>query len=485
MSAPSVLETQGALLVSRCREALTTGSDCSLALALGSPLRMRQCEVRIFPEPAPDGGPGLVLVLSDITERFQAENRLAQSERQCAELLEREQSLRRDSESLMVDAQRASRMKDEFLATLSHELRTPLNAILGWTQTLRTGETGKETLARALAQIEQSARAQAKLVDDLLHISDIVAGRLRIEAQPMRLARSLTAVAETLRPAIDAKRIVLETSIDPSADIVRGDPARIQQVLWNLLANAVKFTQAGGNIRVSLSREGDHAVISVKDNGDGISAEFLPFVFDRFRQADASSRKRHGGLGLGLAIARYLIEMHGGTVQAHSEGLGTGADFRVRLPLGGPVEEILLTHVPDNRPAPPRRRRLTGLRILTVDDDGNTRDMLKEALTREGAEVLTAESACDAFQKLQDFRPDVLISDIGMPQEDGHDLLRQVRCLPQDHGGATPAIALTGYARDEDRAAVWQAGYQALTPKPVNLHELVATVVEVSRGRHP
>ncbi len=403
-----------------------------------------------------------------------------------ARLLAREKALRLEAEALTRAAQDASRAKDEFLATLSHELRTPLNAILGWTQTLQGGTTRKETLLRALVQIEQSAQAQTKLIDDLLNVSDIVAGRLRLDLQRVRLVPVINAAVELLHPAIDAQGLRLHTTFDPDADAICGDPVRVQQIVWNLLSNAVKFTQRGGHIRIELSRDESHAQITIADSGEGISPAFLPYVFDRFRQADASSRKRHGGLGLGLAIARHLAQMHGGTVAADSPGEGQGATFKIRLPLheAGPDG---LNHVdtgsdPTSAASRARRQRLDGMRILTVDDDRNTREMLHEALERAGAEVVSAESARDALEKLQRFRPDVVVSDIGMPREDGYDFLRQVRVLAPDKGGTTPAIALTGYARDEDRAATRAAGYQAVTSKPVNLDQLLSTIARVSRA---
>jgi CheY-like chemotaxis protein/nitrogen-specific signal transduction histidine kinase len=399
-----------------------------------------------------------------------------------------ERRLRLEAEAAARKAQGASRMKDEFLATLSHELRTPLNAILGWTQTLRRGGAAPETMARALAQIEQSAQSQARLIDDLLNVSDIVAGRLRLEVQPMRLMQSVNAVIEAMSPAIEEKEIHLDTSFDAGADIVHGDPVRVQQIFWNLLSNAVKFTPTRGRIRVVASRDASHASIAIADSGEGIRPEFLPHVFDRFSQG-ASSRKQHGGLGIGLAIARHLVELHGGSVEAQSEGEGRGAVFKVRLPLRawqgaadiadqrGAEAPAAVAHL--------RARSLTGLRIMTVDDDRNTREMLREALQRAGAQVVTAESARDALEKLAGFRPDLLVSDIGMPTEDGYDLLRQIRALGPGGGGAIPAVALTGYAREEDRMATWRAGYQAVMPKPVNLEELLSTLAALGRrARH-
>jgi PAS domain S-box-containing protein len=413
---------------------------------------------------------------------------LKRIEQERSQMLEREKVLRLQAEAATRSAQVANRMKDEFLATLSHELRTPLNAILGWAQTLQSGTAGPEALSRALAQIEQSAQAQWKLIDDLLNVSDIVAGRLRLEVGPMRLTPAINAVIDALCPAIEMKGIRLNTSVQPGCDAICGDPVRVQQIVWNLLANAVKFTPHGGIIEVRLENSDSQAEIRISDSGDGISPEFLPFVFDRFRQADASSRKRHGGLGLGLSIARYLTEMHGGTIEAKSAGESCGATFIVRLPMEpGAAERLRRTQAAAERAAPPSgsamaaRKTLHGLRILTVDDDRNTRDMLKEALTRAGARVEVAGSAREALEKIRRLAPDVLVSDIGMPGEDGYDLLQRVRTLPPASGGEIPAVALTGYARDEDRAATRRAGYQAMAPKPVNLRELISTIAAVAR----
>jgi PAS domain S-box-containing protein len=404
--------------------------------------------------------------------------KLAQEAR--ARLLAQEQILRHEAETVTRGAQVANRVKDEFLATLSHELRTPLNAILGWTQTLQSGNTRKETLLRGLAQIEQSAQAQAKLIDDLLNVSDIVAGRLRLEVQPMRLIPTIQAAVETLYPAINAKDIRLDTDFDTAADVVAGDPVRLRQIIWNLLSNAVKFTPRFGRISVRLSRIESNAVISVRDTGEGISPEFLPYVFDRFRQADASSRKRHGGLGLGLAIVRHLVEMHGGTAEAHSEGEGRGSIFTIFLPIRAGWDDMPRGPRDGARAVKARRQKLTGLRILAVDDDRNTREMLQEALERAGAEVASADSAREALARMRTFRPDVVVSDIGMPHEDGYDLLRQIRLLPDEEGGNVPAIALTGYAREEDQQATREAGYQAVTPKPVDLDKLLSAIASMA-----
>jgi CheY-like chemotaxis protein len=403
------------------------------------------------------------------------------------EALERERTLRRTAEATAHKAQAASRMKDEFLATLSHELRTPLNAILGWTQTLKRAAPDPETLDRALSQIEQSAHAQARLIDDLLNVSDIVAGRIRLEPQPMRLSLAVRAVIEALHPSFDAKGIEVVTDWpQPREDVIVGDPVRLQQVFWNLLSNAMKFTPAGGRVHVVFSSADGVARVSIADSGEGIPPEFLPYVFERFTQADASSRKRHGGLGIGLAIARYLVELHGGTVKAESAGEGLGAVFSVCLPLkpwDGPAPADDAVKARERQDVADRAgaRRLEGVRVLAVDDDRNSREMLQAALQHAGATVEIAGSAREALAQMKRTPPDVLVSDIGMPVEDGYDLLRQVRRLPPEEGGDVPAVALTGFAREEDRAMTWIAGFQAVAPKPVNLDGLISTLLSLVR----
>ncbi len=412
-------------------------------------------------------------VFVDIHERKQTEQERAQ-------MLAREQTLRSEAEA-------ANRAKDDFLATLSHELRTPLNAILGWTQTLQRGAASKDALLRALAQIETSANAQAKLVNDLLHVADIGAGRLRLEIRPVKLIPLIESVAESLLPAIKAREIDFQTDFDTGADQVSGDPARLQQIVWNLLSNAVKFTPRRGRIRLALQRMQSQIELSVSDTGEGISTKFLPFVFDRFRQEDASIKRRHGGLGLGLAIVRNLAELHGGSVTAHSDGEGRGARFSVQLPIRALRETAERLDPRETRPAPQTTIRhrderplpLAGMRIVSVDDDPSTREMLHEALARAGADVASAASAQEALATLQSVRPDVLVSDIGLPDEDGYDLIRKVRTLRPAAGGDTPAIALTGYARAQDQQAALAVGYQAFVAKPVNLDDLMALIVEL------
>ncbi len=416
---------------------------------------------------------GASKVARDISDRKRAE-------RERAELLMREQALRTQAEA-------ANRAKDDFLATLSHELRTPLNAILGWIQTLNRGQVDGETLTRGLTVIEQNAQVQTTLINDLLNVSDIVLGRLRLDVKPMDLAAVIGAAVESLRPAIAAKEIAFAVDIEHGVHNFNGDAARIQQIIWNLLSNAVKFTSRRGQIRLALAQYESHVEVTVEDDGAGIDPAFLPYAFDRFRQADSSSKRKYRGLGLGLAIVRHLVELHGGTVEAESPGAGQGARFTVRLPFRA---SALLEATPFRErpaaviaaPAGTPFRRLDGLRILSVDDDHNTREMLQIALQRAGAEVSSAASAAEAFMLLQRFRPAVIVSDLGLPEEDGYDLLRAVRALPAEAGGSTPAVAVTGYVSAQDRQAAEMAGYQAFVPKPVNLDSLIDAVIRVSRG---
>ncbi len=383
---------------------------------------------------------------------------------------------------LYSDAQDANRLKDEFLATVSHELRTPLTAILGWAQMLQGGTLDETTGQRALGSIERNAKFQSHLIEDLLDISRISTGKLRLDVRPLELAPIIEAAVDAVRPAADAKAIRLEKIIDWKAGLISGDSDRLQQVVWNLLTNATKFTPRDGCVRITLKRQSAHVHIEVTDTGQGISPEFLPYMFDLFRQGDSSITRSHGGLGLGLAIVRHLVEMHGGSVHAHSEGEGKGATFVVMLPMIGiPIADnnghkdgavdvsrdgISMDRVPE----------LHGVSVLIVDDEPETRDLLVEVLSRCGAEVRASSSAHDALEALQSWKADVLISDIGMPGEDGYDLIRKVRKMDADHGGCIPAVALTAYARGEDRIRALSAGFQMHVSKPVEPAELAAVV---------
>ncbi|WP_229416080.1 hybrid sensor histidine kinase/response regulator [Pseudoduganella armeniaca] len=399
--------------------------------------------------------------------RLAAEERIA--------LLDRERSAR-------AEAERSSQMKDEFLATLSHELRTPLNAILGWSQVLRRGSRGEADLHKGLQTIERNARAQAQLIEDLLDMSRIMSGQVLLELQGVLPATIVDAAIEAVRPAAAAKHIVIERDCAPCA-LIAADPGRLQQVVWNLLSNAIKFTPPEGRVRVSIRERDGQAEIGVTDTGIGIGAEFLGHVFDRFRQADASTTRRHGGLGLGLSIVKHLVEQHGGTVAAASAGEGRGAAFTVRLPLAG---DLPLGERParpasaaspggDGEPADLRR-----LRVLVVDDEADGRELIKRVLADRNAEVTTAATAAEALALLPRVRAQLLLSDIGMPDMDGFELLERVRALGPAAGGNVPAIALTAFAQSEDRLRALEAGFQDHITKPVEPAELIATVALIA-----
>jgi PAS domain S-box-containing protein len=415
---------------------------------------------------------GVVLVFRDVSERkrFERErDRLAEEERHAR-----------------VHAEEANRAKDEFLATVSHELRTPLNAIAGWTVILRTGPMSQETCGHAAEVIERNARALAKIVEDILDVSRIVTGKLKVEAREMEITPVVKAAVESLRPAAEAKQILLETDLQESGP-VWGDPDRLQQVVWNLVANAVKFTPKGGTVAVRLHQAASQVEIAVRDSGVGIPGALLPHVFDRFRQADSSTTRRYGGLGLGLAIVRHLVEMHGGTVAVTSAGSGQGSTFIVQLPIRalrslpagtGPLRaEAASAGPPRPDPAEPVLR---GLRILVVEDDPDSLEMICTLLAQRGAQVRPAASAAEAFDALDEWRPDLLVSDLGMPGEDGLGLIRRVRALPAERGGQIPAIALSAHVRPEDQTSALSAGFQTHVAKPVEPLELVAAAASLA-----
>ncbi|MBE9167085.1 response regulator [Pleurocapsales cyanobacterium LEGE 06147] len=401
------------------------------------------------------------------------------AEEERAQLLVQEQKARAEAENL-------NRLKDEFLSTVSHELRTPLNAILGWSHILRTNRVDEATMNRALETIERNARSQAQLIDDLLDISRIITGKIRLNVQTVELLPVIEAAMDTVRPAADAKNIRLQSVLDPAAGPVLGDSERLQQIVWNLLSNAIKFTPKRGRVQVCLQRINSHVEIVVADTGQGISAEFLPYVFDRFRQGDSSITRSFGGLGLGLAIVRQLVELHGGTVHAESSGEGQGATFTVKLPLmavGPKAIEPERVHPAVGGSVPfDCSPRLDGLKILIVDDDADIRDLLTYTLEVCGAEVMAAASADEAISALTESSTpmDILISDIGMPDEDGYALLRRIRALEPKKGGRIPAIALTAYARTQDRRAALLAGFQSHVAKPVEPAELIAVIANLA-----
>jgi len=378
------------------------------------------------------------------------------------------------------DAETANRTKDEFLATLSHELRTPLNAILGWAQLLRIGGLPQDELTHGLETIERNAKVQAQLIEDLLDLSRIISGKLRLEMRPIDLPTVLAAALDSVRPAAEAKSIRIVPLLDAAASPVLGDAGRLQQVVWNLLSNAIKFTPARGTVELVLQRLGGRAEIIVSDTGMGIKPDFLPHVFERLRQADSSSTRRHGGLGLGLAIARHLIESHGGTIEARSAGENRGATFIVSLPLSlNAVVKTAEPDVSDSDTGLGLRRRLEGVRVLVVDDEPDARELVSRALQRDGADVLAASSAAEALGAIDELNPDVLVSDIAMPGEDGYELIRQLRSRERSHGRHLPAVALTAYARKEDRERALRAGYQEHLAKPVEPAQLTAVVANL------
>ncbi len=418
--------------------------------------------------------------------------------------------LYRDSEAARNAAQEANRMKDEFLAVLSHELRSPLNAILGWTQILRTRKLSDEATARALETIERNAKAQTQLIEDLLDVSRIIRGKLSLNIQPLNLASVIEAAMNTVRPAADAKGIQLEFIPTAKTELISGDADRLQQVVWNLLSNSIKFTPQAGRVEVRVDSdtkdrlERRYTQIQVIDTGKGISSEFLPHVFDRFRQADSTTTRSYGGLGLGLAIVRHLVELHGGTVQAESPGEGKGATFTVKLPLLEKSREVsqsrkiapppLLPNTPiTSKPLPAdpcnvantplslsTSELLAGLRVLVVDDEADTRDYLITVLEESGAQVTGVASVRQAISEIEGWLPDILVTDIGMPGEDGYALIRQVRALAPEQGGLMPAVAVTAYASEEDAKRAIAAGFQVHLPKPVELPQLVTVLAHLA-----
>ena len=400
------------------------------------------------------------------------------AERQRAEE-ERDRLLIREREA-RAEAEAANRIKDEFLTTLSHELRTPLTSIIGWAGLLRGGEVKREMQEQALESIERNARAQARLIDDLLDVSRIISGKLRLETRQLDLDAVVESALDVVRPAAAAKKIRVLYTSDPEVGPVLGDPGRLQQVLWNLLSNAVKFTPEGGRVEVHLGYAGSHATVTVSDTGHGIGPEFLPHVFERFRQADSTTARDHGGLGLGLAIVRHLVELHGGTVAAASPGEGQGTTFSVKLPLMAVRTDAGAWGREYRRAgagAPSdRARKLQGVRVLFVDDVADACRMVSAVLEQSGAEVRTSSSTREALEVLEHWKPDVLLSDIGMPGEDGYALIQKVRAFETQRGVHIPAAALTAYARDEDRQRILAAGFEMYVAKPVGPAELVAAV---------
>ncbi|MFB2894904.1 ATP-binding protein [Aerosakkonemataceae cyanobacterium BLCC-F50] len=403
---------------------------------------------------------GAVGSFIDITDRKHAETEREQ-------LLAREQAAREQAEA-------ANRIKDEFLAVLSHELRSPLNPILGWAKLLQTRHFDEQKTKEALATIERNARLQTQLIDDLLDVSRILQGKLVLHPNPVNLVNTIEAAIETVRLAAQAKGIQIHTNFAPNVGQVMGDSARLQQVVWNLLSNAVKFTASGGKVEIKLEKIDIYAQIQVKDTGKGIDPDFLPYVFEYFRQEDGTTTRRFGGLGLGLAIVRHLVELHGGTVQAESPGQGLGATFTVKLPLM-PISAPRLQENPQNTQV----ASLSEIQILVVDDEPDIQDIVSFILEQAGATVRTAVSAAQALQQIEQSLPDVLVCDIGMPDIDGYMLMRQIRQLPPERGGQISAIALTAYAREIDQQQAKSAGFQQHIAKPVEPEVLVSAIASL------
>jgi signal transduction histidine kinase/ActR/RegA family two-component response regulator len=418
-------------------------------------------------------------LLRTLADRLRAERLHTQREQQTSARLAEALQL---AEAARAAAEEANRTKDVFLGIVSHELRTPLTPILAWARLLRQGKLDEEATRHALETIERSAKCQAQIIDDLLEVSRIIAGKMRIEVSPVHLARVIEAAVEVMRPAAEAKAIQLQAVLDIEVGAVLGNAERLQQVVWNLLANAVKFTPQGGRVEVRLGLRDSLAEIVVSDTGQGIRPDFLPFVFERFRQADSATTRGHGGLGLGLAIVRHLAEAHGGTVHAESPGPGQGAVFTVKLPLmraptAGEAERHPTPGVAENEPD---LRRLDGLHILLVDDEADSNEAVGNLLASCGADVRAAGSAADARDILAGWQADVLVSDIGMPDEDGYALIASLRAK-EGEVAQIPAVALTAYASREEKVKLLSAGFQAHVPKPLEAPELVAVIASLGQ----
>jgi len=442
----------------------------------------RRIEVALTISPVRDRNGQLIgasKILRDVTDRKTVERTMRELVEERDRLLESERAAREQAE-------RASASKDEFLAVLSHELRTPLNAILGWTQVLKRAPNATEDITKGLDVIERNTRLQTRLVDDLLDVSRIITGQMRLDVQVVMPFTFVEAAVEALRPVASSRHITLKAVLDPSAGPVSGDASRLQQMVWNLVTNAIKFTPGGGRIEVLLERVNSHIEISVADTGIGIAADFLPHVFERFRRADSSMSRKHGGLGLGLAIVKHIVDLHGGQVHAKSAGEGRGTTFRAMLPLAvvhhamdGNRQHPRVSHLPGSL-APVD---LTGLDVLVVDDEVDSRDLVARVLRDSGATVHTVPSAGAALAAMGERTFAVVVTDIGMPEMDGYELVRRIRAADAARGDRIPAIALTAFARSEDRTRALLSGFSAHVAKPVEAAELVATVAAVA-GRN-
>lgn len=405
----------------------------------------------------------------EIAERKQAEEERAQ-------LLVSERAAR-------AEAEKVNRTKDEFLATLSHELRTPLTAILGWSHLIRTGKLEEEQLLRAVETIERNARSQSQLIDDLLDVSRIITGKLQIEPVSVDLCGVVQAAVEAVRPSFEAKEIEVETEVTGDACVVAGDSNRLQQIFWNLFSNAVKFTPQRGKIKVALKRQKSTIKVSVADSGIGINPEFVPYIFDRFRQADGSTTRAHGGLGLGLSIVKHLVELHQGAIDVKSDGLDQGTTFTVTFPVGSAEKLLALqetaAEAQGNGSPAEASKVLEGLRIMVVDDEADSREVVSAILTRCGSVVMCCESPAEALKVFKEWKPDLLVSDIGMPVEDGYSLIKKLRKLKFKLAREVPAVALTAYATKEDKARTLAAGFQVHVPKPIEPGALIRSIATV------
>ena len=439
--------------------------DLPLQTAKGEP-REVEFVSNVYQE---DGRQVIQCNIRDITDRRQRDEERGL-------LLKREQAAHAEADD-------ANGIKDEFLALLSHELRTPLTSILGWSDLLMDGRLDEVASKRALETIGRNARAQRQLIDDLLDISRIITGKMRLEVRPVELGLLIEIAVDAVRPAADARNIHLRTILDPLTNPISGDPQRLQQIIWNLLSNAIKFTPKGGSVEVRLQRIESHIELAITDTGQGIGPEFLPHVFDRFRQSDSSSTRRHGGLGLGLSIVRQLVELHGGSVTALSRGPGQGTTFKVVLPLmsvhhlpgGADLTDLIRPKLPA-----PSQLSLKDIRVLVVDDEPDARELITAVLAGRGAEVVAVDSSANALAELARQPFDVLVSDVGMPKMDGYALIEKVRQLPAERGGKIPAAALTAYAGAQDRINSLQAGYESHLAKPVEPAELVMMVANLA-----
>jgi signal transduction histidine kinase/ActR/RegA family two-component response regulator len=393
--------------------------------------------------------------------------------------LEERAQLLNNERTARTSAEMANRMKDEFLMTVSHELRTPLTAIYGWARMLVTGQIRDDQKRRAIETIERNAQAQTQLVNDLLDVSRAISGKVRLDVRNVDVASIVSAATDSIQLTAEAKGIHVEADLDPAAGFILGDPVRLQQVVWNLLSNAIKFTPAGGRIDVRLARQDGHVEIVVSDTGSGIAPEFTPYVFDRFRQGEAGTTRQHGGLGLGLSIVRHLVELHGGTVSVESAGVGMGATFRVSLPLRADARTTREPSVPEAAGGTVTAKALDGLRVLVVDDDPEARELLAAILENAGAEVRLAGATREALDVLQAWWPDVLLSDVEMPDDDGYSLMEQVRALNRPNHPPLTAVAVTAHSRPEDRQRAVVSGFQWHLPKPVEPSELVAVIASL------